>query len=95
MTTIFTGIASILVVGILIRSGFSGTGTTSISEKITVDRLAVLLPSADQRQTLLGFVFLPWQRLAGFATGVLGLGIPSTAIAFAGFECPVSLAMLS
>ena len=93
MPTIFTGIASILVVAILIRGGFSGTGTTSISEKVTVDWLALLL-SADQGQTLLGFVFLPWQRLAGFATGVLGLGIPSTAIAFAGFECPVSLAMI-
>ena len=80
MTTIITGIASILVVAILIRGGFSGTGTTSISEKIAVDRLAVLLPSADQRQTLLGFVLLPWQRLAGFAT---------TPITFAVFECSV------
>ena len=93
MTTIFTGIASILVVAILIRGGFNGTGTTSISEKVTVDWLALLL-SADQGQTLLGFAFLPWQRLADFATGVLGLGIPSTVIAFAGFECPVSLAMI-
>ena len=68
MTTIITGIASILVIAILIGGRFSGTGTTSISEKIAIDRLAILLPSADQGQTLLGFAFLPWQRLAGFAT---------------------------
>ena len=87
LTTIIT---SILVIAFLVMSGFSGTRATSISEKVTVDRLPVLLLGADQRQTLLGFVLLPWQRPTGFATSVLGLEVStSTLVTPAVFECPV------
>ena len=92
MTTAVTGItniANILVGAILIRSRFSGTGTTSISEKVTVDRLAVLLLRANQRQALLGFVLLPWQRPTGFATSILGLEVTCTLVTLAVFGCPV------
>ena len=92
MTTIvtdITGIASIPVVAILIRSGFSRIGTASICEKVAVDRLAILLLGADQRQALLGFLLLPWQRPTSFATGALGLEVICTPVTLAVFECPV------
>ena len=86
LTTIIT---SILVIAFLAMSGFSGTRATSISEKVTVDRLPVLLLGADQRQTLLGFVLLPWQRPTGFATSILGLEVTCTLVTLAVFGCPV------
>ena len=83
LTTIIT---SILAIAFLIRSGFSGTRATSISEKVTVDRLPVLLLGADQRQTLLGFVLLPRQGSAVFVTRVLSLEVPFTPATLAAFE---------
>ena len=61
---------------------------TSISEKVAVGRLAVLLLRTDQRQILLGFVLLRWQRSADFGTRALGLGVLSRPVNPTIFEFP-------